>query len=618
MALKCQLARAQLTNFVAGLKQGGTAEKVGAVVKAGMIGGVSAPAKGLLGNTAWGGYVHLAQQPVQAGLDYIQSVAKSAATGFKVKPHELREVVNSLDADGLKALGSGFRSGVNELKQGHAAGKLAIAGLKPGSPFAERIAAYTDGMSAVLNQGTVGMNNPTTRIQSPAIRAAVQGAFNLVEAVDRPFFAAAHDMSLYMQAKLGAVRQGLKSGDPRFKQEVDRLTANPTDEMVTRATDDAMYATFKDKPQIAQMIENGRRAVQSTADKSTGAKKVGAIATSVGMDLTIPFTGVPSSVAAKATSMTPFGLLSPKMLGTQAQRSQALANASLGTLGIYAGYKLAKDGLVTGAAPQGSNERADNDLTRANYSVKLGDTWVDIRQLGPVAIPLFVGASLAGLTDKNPQANAGDMAATGAATVGKSVVENTFLQGVKRGVDAIQDPEGKGAAFAAGMVPVPSVLGQIGRAVDDTPREAKTIPERLMQRTPLSVLLPAKKTPTGAAPEKTLGERLSPFSPMPVKPDRDTPAFAELRRLGLALGMPERTTSIKNKKITIPDAQYQQMLERQGQLMQRVETLIQGSTYQRMDDERKKQYLRLIVERVRNTARQPVRQSLARTLLGAQ
>lgn len=620
MAMACQVARQKLAMYVDSLKQGGAAEKTGAVIKAGMIGGISAPAKGLVGNLAWGGFRTLAQQPVEAGMDYIQSVARSAKTGFKVKPHELREVVSALDADGLKAYGSGFKKGAALVKQGMDAGKKAMQALPPGTPFAERIAAYTDELSAYLNadKNAVGMNNPTTRIQSPGWRAFTQGAFAAVEAVDRPFFVAAGDMSIYMQAKLAAVKQGLKSSDPRFKAEVDALMKNPTDEMKLRALDDAMYATFKDKPQIALVIERGRKALQSEADKATGAKKAGAMAASVGMDLVMPFTGVPSSIVAKAASLSPLGLVSPKMVGTQAQRSQALANVAIGSSMIALGYQMAKDGRLTGAASSASNERADNDLTRANYSVKLGDQWVDIRTLGPVAIPLFVGAAMARKTDKEPDASATDLALTGAGSIGKSVVENSFLQGTKRAIEAVQEPEGKGAAFAAGLVPIPALLGQVSRAVDDTPREAKTVGERLMARTPLSLLLPEKQTPTGTAPEKTLGERLSPFSPLGVKQDRDTPAFKELRRLGLALGMPERTTSINNKKVEIPREQYAQMLESQGRLLERLNALISDETgpYNRMSDEQKKNYLRKRLEFIRDTARKPVRSELLRTLVG--
>lgn len=212
MAMACQVARQRLATFVGGLKQGGTAEKAGSVVKAGMLAGVSAPLKGLVGNTAWGGFRVLAQQPVEAGMDYLQSVARSASTGFKVKPHELREVVSSLDADGLRAYGSGFRRGAKVVGDGMASGRKAAQALPPGTPFAERIAAFTDEVTAYLNadKDAIGMNNPNARIQSPGWRAFTQSAFGAVEAVDRPYFMAAGDMSVYMQAKLSAVRQGLK------------------------------------------------------------------------------------------------------------------------------------------------------------------------------------------------------------------------------------------------------------------------------------------------------------------------------------------------------------------------------------------------------------------------
>lgn len=632
MAGACALARKRLTDFVGGLQQGGTAEKIGAGIKAGMIFGVSAPAKGLVGNASFGGLRMLAEQPLEAGVDYLLSLGRSAATGFTVPTHQFREVVSAMDAEGFKAFGGGIGKGVGTVRQGMAAGRAAVKGLPPGTAFADKIAAYMDEVSLHLAADAQknGINNPTTKIQSPAARAFVQTAFSAVEAVDRPFFEGAFDMSVYMQAKLGAVRQGLKASDPRFAAEVQRLLAAPTDEMKLRALDDAMYATFKGKPAAAAMIERGRKYVQGLADNGdTAEKRIGGAMLSLAMDVTVPFTGVPTDIVSKAAARTPLGLVSPRMAGGvmdmatgkaggQAKVARAVAPAAIGSGLLYAGYQLARDGLLTGAPSSSSNERADNLATRGDYSIKIGGQWVDIRTLGPVAIPLLVGADLARKQAKSPDAGVMDMAAAGAGSVGKAVVENSFAQGIKRTIEAAQDPENKAGALFAGAIPVPSILGQVTRAIDDTPREANGVGQRLMARTPLGLLLPAKGTPLGDAPKKSVIERVSPMLGFPTKQDRDTPEMAEVRRLGLSIGMPERKTSVNNKSVEIPREAYGQMLERQGErVIPAIQRLMANPTYQAVDDEEKRRRLRITIDRQRDAARRPIRRDI-RALLNAQ
>ena len=631
MAGACALARKRLTDFVSGLSQGGTAEKVGAGIKAGMIFGVSAPAKGLAGNASFAGLRMLAEQPLEAGVDYLLSLGRSAATGFKVPPHHFREVVNALDMDGLRAFGGGLGKGVATTVGGVKSGVRAVKRLAPGTPFADRIAAFVGEVSLHLSVNPLknGINNPVTKIQSPAGRAFVQTAFAAVEAVDRPFFEGAFDVSLYMQAKLSAVRQGLKRADPRFEAEVQRLLRSPTDEMKARALDDAIYTTFKGKPAAAQMIERGRKFVQQLADEGeTTAQRVGGAAASLAMDVTVPFTGVPTDIVSKAAARTPLGLVSPRMVGGvidmakgraggQAAVARAVAPAAIGSGMLYIGYQLAREGRLIGGPSSSSNERADNSATRADYSVKLGGQWVDLRTLGPVAIPLLVGADLARKQQKSPDSGAAEMLAAGAGSVGKAVVENSFAQGIKRTIEAAQDPENKAGALLAGAIPIPSILGQVTRAFDDTPREARGIGEKLMARTPLSVLLPAKGTPFGTAPSKSLLERVSPMTGFTVKQDRDTPEMQEVRRLGLSVGLPERTTSVRGQSVEIPREDYAKMLESQGErVLPAIRRLMDSPAYQAVPDEEKKRRLRITIDRQRDAARNPIRRNIAALLNG--
>jgi hypothetical protein len=619
MASACQLARLRLAQYVDNLTPASIADKGGSLIKGGMIGGISAPAKGIVGNTVMGGYKVLFQQPLEAGFDYIQSLGRSIATGGKIKPREFREVVSALDLQGMGAYAKGFKAGGKTVTDGMKAGRAAQRALPPGSGFGKWIAAYMDEVTLRLNADAsrLGINTPTSvRIENPALRAMTEGAFAMVEAVDRPVFEGAFQMSHYMQAKLSAVRQGLK-GAAR-QAEIDRLMANPTDEMMTRSLLDAQYATFKDKGRIANGLENFRRSlIQAASDqKGTPGSRAGGAAASLAMDVIMPFTGVPTSIASKGLSMSPLGLLSPKMLDGQAGRSRALANVTLGTGLMAAGYALAKDGVLVGDPPRATNAREDNDATRASYSLKVGDTWVDLRTMSPVSIPLLMGAALARKSEEDPEAGALDMAAAGGIAAGRAVTENSFAQGLKRSIEALGD-ENKAASFVAGAAgaAIPAAVSQVSRIMDPVDREANTIPEKLLNRTPGRVLLPERQTPFGTRPEKTLGERLSPASPIQVKQDRDTPEMAEVRRLGLAIGAPSRTMTRGGEKVELSSDQRSTIAERQGEfVLPAVRRLMDSPTYRTLPAEEQKRRMRIAIDRAKDRARAPVARDVSRLL----
>lgn len=623
MASACALARQRLATFVAQLEPATVADKAGSAIKGGMIGGISAPLKGVVGNLTWGGYKVLAQQPLEAGIDYLQSLGRSIATGGTVKPHEFREVVNALDAGGMRAYGRGFGIGSRTIREGVKAGRDAVRALPPGSGFGKTIAAFMDEVTLRMNTDVtrLGINTPTqVRIQNPTMRAVVEGSFALVEASDRPFFEAAFEMSHYMQAKLAAVRQGLK-GAAR-DAEIDRLIANPTDEMATRALLDAQYATFKDKGALASGIENfRRRLVQLASDpKGTPGTRGGAASLKIAMDLIVPFTGVPTSIVNKGVSMSPLGLLSPRMLDGQAGRSRALANVTLGTSMIAAGYALAKDGLLEGPPPRATNERQDTDATREFNAVRLGDQWLQINELGPLAMPLFVGAALARQQTAEPEASVADRAATAAAAAGRSVAENSFLQGTRRAIEAMGD-ENKGEAFAAGLAGglIPAAVGQAARIMDPVDREATTFGERLQNRIPgLRSQLPARGTPFGPQPARTAVERLNNVLPLRLTPDRSTPETEELRRLGVSVGTrPRMVQGAGNERVPLPQDVYDDVLARRAEsVLPTIRQVMADPTYQTLSDVEKRQVLQRVVRATKEYSDAPARDA-ARRLVGA-
>lgn len=616
----CALSRAKLARYVEGLRESSSREKFTTGVRAGFVGSVVTPLRAVAGNASWGGMRAALLQPAEAGADYVLSVAKAARTGFTVAPGEFREVASALDVAGLRAMGRGFREGAGPITEAlHAA-----RGLRAGTPFGKRLRAFLDEAAARLDAdpqaGRVLDDVQRVTYRSPVLQAATDAAFLAVEAADRPFWRLAYQGSLYAQAKLYGIKQGL-SGAAR-DAEVARLLAAPTDEMIVRATDDALFATFKDKGALATIATGAKRAVKAVADRAPdtdaspyvrgaqAARQRGAQAADVLLELNVPFVGVPSAVAARSAGMSPLGLLSLLADATQAQRARTIAHASVGAGFLWLGAELWKVGRLTGPAPTDPRQRADERLAgRPAFAVKIGDTWVGVASLGPVAAPLFMGAAFAARAEEEPDASIANQVLAGAGATGRYFTSQTYLQGVQRIVDAAGD-EKKLGAFVASQLPTPALAGQLERALDPYPREARSFGERLVDRVPGgNAALPRALGPFGEVPARMAAERVGAvLSPFPLSQDRDTPELAELRRLGVELGMPSRTLTVGGRRRELPREEYRAVVARFGEMAPALLRDVLGDPdFRALPDAEKRRTLQRLLTDLREAAADPAR-----------
>jgi hypothetical protein len=623
----CALARAKLARKVAELRDAGTLEKATTAIKAGFVGSVVTPLRAVVGNASWGGLRHLALQPAESAVDYMLSVGKSARTGFKVQPHEFREISNALDADGVRAMWSGFRKGGKPISGAYQAAKGA------GGPIPKRVAAFVQELSTRLDADNVAKVLDVERVKysSPVTQTLIDGAFAVLEAADRPFWKLAFDGSIYMQSKLMAIREGLSG--PARRSRSAYYFENPTDEMNLRAADDANYATFKDKNMMSRGASNVKRFLKSAAEKApdpgaTGydrvrqkAKQRGGKVAHYIVETNMPFTGVPSSVAAKILQVSPLGLFSPSIFGSQAERARALATAGGGSAIMAAGFLLAKKGLVTQGLPSNPKERAQWDEEgRQPWSVKIGRDWVGIQALGPVASPLFMGAKLFDVRAQSPEAGAGEQAARVAAGAGQFFTQQTYLQQVSRLIDAAQD-EKKATSLLVSQIPFPAAGGQVNRAIDKMQRSTSSVKNQILTKIPgASQFAPEKLSPTGRPLERSPEERVSSIlSPLPIRRATETPLLSEMRRLGVTFGMPTHAITFRGKKVTLTEAEYRELVQSAGPRAEiALENLMKRPQYAAASDEQKKKAFERVIDRTRDRARAPVRFEKVSGLLAAQ
>lgn len=615
----CAIARARLATYVNSLAgPSPLRERAATGIKAGFVGSVVTPARAIAGNASWGALRALVLQPVEAGYDVLASLARSAATGGKVSPAEFRTVANSLTADGFRAIGRGFTRGATPIRDALRTAR----GLKPGTGFGPRVATFVDELRVRLDAGQAGnaLEHGRTVYKSRVAQTLVDAALAVVEAADRPFWHAAHELSVASQARLLALREGAKGR--AFADRARHWTEHPTDEMLMRATDDANFATFKDRTLLAEGASWVKRGLARAAETAPTAppgsylygvqasRRAGAAAASLGAELNVPFTGVPSAVAARVSGMSPLGLLSLAFDRTQAQRVRTLAHVSVGAAGMWMGYELASRGLLTGPRADSAADRADDEAAgRIPFGVQLGGHWVGVASLGPFAAPLFMGAALYRLRQEEPDAGLADQALAMGGTTGKYLLGQTYLSNADRVVQAAQDPR-RFASLAASQIPTPAFLGQAERALDPVPREARTFGERVLDRVPGGNLaLPRRLASFGALPDRTPVERAAAvLSPFPVSRGRTSPAMAELRRLGVSVGMPARAVTVGGRRVTIPDSAYRAMVDAAGrELEAAVRDAMADQDYRRMSDEDRRAWLSNLADGIRAAQRAPVR-----------
>lgn len=611
MAAACQLAKFRLataTQQLAGPSS--MASRVGTAVRAGYIAGIKTPLKGILGNASWLGFKTIAAQPTQAGVDYIRALAKAAKANDLPNATQYREVINGTNLEGLNAFKRGFGMGVKEVGEGLTAAKAVYRGSAPGTPFGQRIADAIGEMKLHImdaNKAATLLDYTPTQYKNPLSQAMADASFLFVEAVDRPFYHAAEQMSLTMQSRLAAIKAGAKGAD--INTIAESLRQNPTDEMAAQASFDAHHATFKDRGELAKAAEQLKRTFERASEaqpkgptqvhKSVAAtKRAAGTALKIGADIALPFTGVPTSVAAKGVALTPLGLLGLLAKGTSGvQQSATIANALLGFGGVALGYQWAKDGLITGKLT--AQERAENP-DRQEYSITVNGVSYGLQTFGPIGVPLFAGAALARSEKKEPNQSLVEKAAGVGRSVVEQTVNSTYAQGIKQIVDAAGDENKSVGSFIANLAPVPSVVTQASRAIDPQPREARTIGERLMNKTPLSMLLPEATSATGVQRQRTTAERVAAvLSPVNIREQADSPALSELQRLGVTIGKPAKVMQVNNQKGELSPAGMKDITTKQGEfILPMVERRLKEEgkdAYPTWTDERKQNYWEKVI-----------------------
>ena len=370
--------------------------------------------------------------------------------------------------------------------------------------------------------------------KSPLGRAAqayTDTVFGLMGAADQPLYFASLRNNLADLAEVQAKNNGLR-GEAKRAFTAD-FRKNPPADAFQLATDAAEKATFANDT----LLSNAAGSIRKATEKSPVGNAV--------VNTLMPFTKVPSAVITRLFDYSPVGPVkllaqalnknSPKV--TQRQLVEALAEAGTGTGAMYIGYQLAANGLMTGSYPEDANERALWELEgKKPNSIKVGNTWVSVNYTSPLGQVLGTGARAQEAVASG--ATGTDLAAQIGAGAGKTVVDQSFLQGVSGGLDALTDPERSAGKFIRNQTGslVPTLAGDIAKAGDSKERQISTPLEAAKAKLPIPGIGRKSLTPKTNVlgedikrPSGPINTLINPFRPSDIPTPTDV--SSEARRL---------------------------------------------------------------------------------------
>ncbi len=256
----------------------------------------------------------------------------------------------------------------------------------------------------------------------------------------------------------------------------------------------------------------------------------------------IPFIRTPVNLAKVGLETSPLGIFNPKLWkNLKAKDPEAASQLSKIMTGsvIAAGlYLYAKDGLITGAAP--NNVTARDRFYREGkqpYSLKIGDKWVSYQRVEPFNQLFTQVAALADASSSENQESVINKAGQLATTIGKNFVSQTYMSSISDLIEALSDParygENVASKLTSGMVPYSAAIRTAAQGLDTTYRQPDGILEGLQSQTPfLSEQVPAKLNAFGEDIKRTTPW----FSPINISPEQDTKLNAELAKYEVNTG----------------------------------------------------------------------------------
>lgn len=426
------------------------------------------------------------------------------------------------------------------------------------------------------------------------VGSAIRVPTTALEAADQFYYAVNYRSALSAEAVRQAKKEGLK-GDA-FVERVAFLKSEPNENLISQAVKSAEDRLFRTAPgEITSSVMNLR-------DKVPGLRYV------------LPFVRTPANLLKSGIARSPLGFLDPKLWRNlrsgDAEASDQLAKALLGsTVAAAVAWKF-QEGKITGAAPTNSAER-DRFYREGKipFAINVGGKWVQYQRMEPYNVPLSLAAATVKAIDEGDEKAASEIAAEMASTLGNNFVNQTYMSGLSELIDSLEEPSEAGTRFgvrtASGLVPYSSALRTVAQTMDPVVRDAEGPWEQFKTGLPeASKSVPPRLTAFGEEVD-----RKSPaWSPIQVTDEQQSAVDAELERLSMEVGFVG--DSVGGVKLS-RDQQYiyQGAAGRLSSTM--LTRLVENPAYQAAPDSLKAKLVETMVREARDIIRDAMEAELA-------
>ncbi len=363
-------------------------------------------------------------------------------------------------------------------------GKLLAAGGVAGSPL---VSLRDTATGVIPNLAIRGVEIPV----GDTVRLPLRN----LSAHDSFFRAANYTIEKARTAYRTALEEGLQPGTSKFDRRVAQVSETFTPEQMTEAADVAHSLTFMGRrgPFTSALV----RLANSRPFNMPLPKFI------------VPFVSTPLAIIESAVvHRTPLAFLAPEvradLMGTNGNIAQDMAVGRLlmGTVYGIAGAGLASMGLLSGSGPQNSNDAAAWRMAgNQAHSVRIGDMWYQINQLGPIGLWLSMVADGHDVAGAVAQGDWGTVFGGIQQAFAQNIVDMSSLTGVSDLMQAIQDPDRYGTSYVSKFLAsfVPAILAQAAKSTDPYQRQAQGILESAQARVPFSSQsLPVRRDIWGA------------------------------------------------------------------------------------------------------------------------
>ncbi|TXH13845.1 MAG: hypothetical protein E6R03_10600 [Hyphomicrobiaceae bacterium] len=482
-----------------------------------------------------------------------------------------------------------------------------------------------------ISKEALGIKNSTLGKAVDMIGATVRAPGRALSAEDEFFKTIGYRMELHAQAYRQAYSEGLYADKKAFGERVAQIVQNPPENVRMAAADAALYSTFTNKTgkwgQVFQSVRN---------DLNIGPVPVGT--------MILPFVRTPTNIFRYALERTPMAPLVEQwradIAAGGARSDLALARMSTGSTIMFIAGDYASNGVITGAGPDDPGER--EALIRQGwqpYSLVINGKTYSYGRTDPIGMTIGIAADMQELVNRydiEPEEmdEVNEIIGATVAAVAQSSVNKTYMTGISRIVQAIEDPDRYAGDYVAqtlsSMVPAVSAMGAVEQALDPDTRETMKMLDYVQAKIPaLSEKLTKKRdlwgNPLNA--ESVYGQAYDSLSPIPAKEIKDSPIDREMVRLNMNVLKIKKKQDFEGVPVNFRDypevyEEYQILAGRELALPKYgnkgckdyLDSLVSGNSpqskaYARMSDGEeggKSNYIRKIIRDYRSAARDKI------------